>query len=101
MCRCEVHRGVVSAFNMYMKDADGAIAQKFPCQRKKSTGAESQKSVHPAVCRGHGCSYLSSKHPEVEVQKSQKLHCELQNCHKKVSGDSLSVYILNITTLAK
>ena len=31
MCRCEVHRGVVSASNVYMKDAHGAIAQKFPC----------------------------------------------------------------------
>ena len=48
MCRCEVHGGIVSVSNMHMKDAHGAIAQKFPCRRKKSTGVKHQKSVQPA-----------------------------------------------------
>ena len=67
MGRCEVHRAVVSASYVYMKDAHGAIAQKFPCERKRSTGVKSQKSVHPAVCRGclPPLAYPPNWHPDL------------------------------------
>ena len=77
MCRCKVHRGVVSASNMYTKHAHGAIAQTFLCQKKKVRALVSlpwtqvSSGASPVKADPEGLSKQSEGFPRDRVSKAQ------------------------------